>query len=524
MKPYLSVVITGRNDGYGENFLLRLNTFIKSLDHQIRYNPYVLEIILVEWNPPEDTLGLVEVVHRPRNCFLRVITVPKEVHDTYDAETPMLEYAAKNVGIVRARGEFVLVTNPDIIMSDFIVRGLSQKILEKDTFYRTDRYDYYGNGIENVSPENYMKFALGNTFNAQLLYATARITPQARVSIFTLPYQDDSSGRIHTNACGDFILASKEAFFNIGGLWERNTVLLPELPESGVEDEGNFNHKTQKISSHYDTFTLFKFASYGYKQQVISAPYCIFHMDHARQPIKDEFNPDLIIDIIKSNHNNLFWGHQEKTFNEIVVQQEQVLEMSVFQHMVYKTLLGYGDSDKHAMTLFGMVLSMKPTKILELGVRQGHTTLPLLYAAKECMSVVHSVDIEPTTFNCPPELSLHWLFFQSDAIKYLEQVAAANDKYDMIYIDDWHSYDHVKRELELIDKISDENTVILLHDLMYSNYQPDYHSNVNDPDPQWANGGPYRAVAELPRDKWEYATIPTNHGLTILRKRGRVLP
>jgi len=35
-------------------------------------------------------------------------------------------------------------------------------------------------------------------------------------------------------------------------------------------------------------------------------------------------------------------------------------------------------------------------------------------------------------------------------------------------------------------------------------------------------GGPYKALLELDMDKWEYATIPVNHGLTILRKKGEV--
>ena len=38
-------------------------------------------------------------------------------------------------------------------------------------------------------------------------------------------------------------------------------------------------------------------------------------------------------------------------------------------------------------------------------------------------------------------------------------------------------------------------------------------------DGQWANGGPYRAVAELNPQFWEFSTLPWNNGLTILRKK-----
>ena len=50
---------------------------------------------------------------------------------------------------------------------------------------------------------------------------------------------------------------------------------------------------------------------------------------------------------------------------------------------------------------------------------------------------------------------------------------------------------------------------------------PDYYypEGTEITDPEWANGGPYRAVKELDSNKWEYVTIPVNNGLTILRKK-----
>jgi hypothetical protein len=62
-------------------------------------------------------------------------------------------------------------------------------------------------------------------------------------------------------------------------------------------------------------------------------------------------------------------------------------------------------------------------------------------------------------------------------------------------------------------------TVVLLHDLMYGFHAPHYHSDLTLSTGQWAEGGPYRAVAELNPQFWEFATIPVNNGLTILRKK-----
>jgi predicted O-methyltransferase YrrM len=170
-----------------------------------------------------------------------------------------------------------------------------------------------------------------------------------------------------------------------------------------------------------------------------------------------------------------------------------------------------------------MAMQIHAKKILELGVRTGNTTLPFLCAAKELGGMVHSVDLDATTFQCPDDLRVYWKFFQSDAISWLEQQRNQGAQYDLIYIDDWHAYDHVRRELEIIDSMVTPSSIILLHDLMYSNAQPDYRSDPSTADAQWAGGGPYRAVADLDPEIWEWATVPINHGLTVLRKKGKVI-
>ena len=66
--------------------------------------------------------------------------------------------------------------------------------------------------------------------------------------------------------------------------------------------------------------------------------------------------------------------------------------------------------------------------------------------------------------------------------------------------------------------LSCNNSLILLHDLMGNNSQPNYYHPIDVTSGEWANGGPYEAVKNLPKDKWEWVTIPVNNGLTILRK------
>jgi len=182
-----------------------------------------------------------------------------------------------------------------------------------------------------------------------------------------------------------------------------------------------------------------------------------------------------------------------------------------------KTINGLGDSDKHLMTLFSIAISINAKNILELGVRQGDTSLPLLLAASITNGTVKSVDIDMTEFQCPEEFKNIWEFCHQDSLEFLKQYQG--EKFDLVYIDDWHSYEHVKKELEFIDQMIKPSSVVLLHDLMYGNTCPYYHIDLTTCSPQWANGGPYRAVAELNANFWEFSTIPSNNGLTILRKK-----
>jgi predicted O-methyltransferase YrrM len=196
----------------------------------------------------------------------------------------------------------------------------------------------------------------------------------------------------------------------------------------------------------------------------------------------------------------------------------------LFERCIYYTLSQEPrDSDWHLMTLFSLVLQNKSKNILELGVRFGDTTEPMIAGASLTGGKITCVDIEQTLWICPEDLKDIYTFIKSDAIKFLEGAVSQNEYYDFIYIDDWHTYPHVKRELELIDQLSDEKTIILLHDLMGSKCAPDYYNPINARGTEWDEGGPFRAVNELDLAKWEWMTVPVNNGLTLLRKRSKIL-
>ena len=178
--PYLSVVVTARNDDHGGNLLGRMQLFVDAWINQAKRHNLSSELIVVEWNPPAGRDRLAQALRWPGDtgpCEVRIIEVPPEVHGRYRhaAALPLYQMIAKNVGIRRARGEFILATNIDILFSDELVRFLASRRLEKGRMYRIDRHD-----VANDVP-------VDSTLDEQLAYCRSHaIRIFAREGIYPL--------------------------------------------------------------------------------------------------------------------------------------------------------------------------------------------------------------------------------------------------------------------------------------------------------------------------------------------------
>jgi len=192
--------------------------------------------------------------------------------------------------------------------------------------------------------------------------------------------------------------------------------------------------------------------------------------------------------------------------------------MSFINDLINRTLNGEGNSDQHTMTIFSIALQLKAKNILELGIFEGNTSQPLAFAASLTGGHLTSVDNYIRPQNFPSELDPYRTVVQMDSIKFLKQAVQEGKKYDLIYVDDWHEYSHVKEELSLIDQLITNESIILLHDLMAFTYPAYHHPIKAKKGTEWGEGGPTRAVFELNKDHWEWSTIPVNNGLTILRR------
>lgn len=198
----LSIVVTSRNDDHGGDLAHRTSLFVHTLAEQAGRYGLDGELIFVEWNPPRNEPPLAESLAWPSNFGpfeIRVITVPRSEHDKL-ANSDVLtifQMIAKNVGIRRARGDWVLATNPDLFFDGRLVEFLATANLDKDCYYRATRFDL----TQSVFP----------------MMGADRLLSMCRAKVFAEHHTD---GPIHTNACGDFTLLSKAKWMELTGYLE----------------------------------------------------------------------------------------------------------------------------------------------------------------------------------------------------------------------------------------------------------------------------------------------------------------
>lgn len=184
-QPYLSIVVTARNDDHGGNLLGRVQIFVNGWIAQARRYNLPSELIVVEWNPPADRPRLQEVLRWPEEfhpCDVRFIEVPAELHRRYQhaAALPLYQMIAKNVGIRRARGKFILATNIDILFSDELMAFLAQQRLDAGRMYRIDRCDAMSDVPIEASVEDQLEYCRTHLLRINAREGTFPLTPDGR--------------------------------------------------------------------------------------------------------------------------------------------------------------------------------------------------------------------------------------------------------------------------------------------------------------------------------------------------------
>jgi hypothetical protein len=200
--PYLSLVVTGRNDDFGGDFNGR---FFRALrfnhDHLTRAG-ISHEFVFVEWRPiegvPSLSMVLSEAFPDLGPSQLRCYVVDPAYHDalSLNPRLQFQEFIAKNVGIRRARGRHVLTTNTDIYLGRGVIERLAARSLEDGILYRAARCDLKSfsdvSGVDWDVLEDERNYDIINVIRPPLF----------------------------TNASGDFLLLDRDSYHRLRGFNE----------------------------------------------------------------------------------------------------------------------------------------------------------------------------------------------------------------------------------------------------------------------------------------------------------------
>lgn len=337
-EPHISLVAVGRNDDYGGDFRSRLQAFATWSVKQLTLNEIHSEVIFVNYNPVDDQ-PIEKFINWPKSnkwVTVKVITVPISVHhqalkEFGTKDVPVLEYVAKNIGIRRAKGQFILSMNPDILISKEIFYQF--KNLHASSFYRANRVDYEGSSdldldlyqqlrksvrtiwfkgshtnVSGFSIKKYKMFwflkNLQNLWKRNTVYFEWILK---RINVTT--YHHNMQFKYHSNACGDFMLMSREKWHELRGYKERSFIAL-----------------------HTDALMIVQAVFSGLEEQIFESP--IYHKQHLRRfdahnrltedqiKVYHQYNDD--IETMKQNgkaiiYNSDDWGYSHLDFPEKIV-------------------------------------------------------------------------------------------------------------------------------------------------------------------------------------------------------------
>ena len=238
---YVSFILSARNDGHEGNFMLRLQTSLDQLAAAGRMYPSLsAELVLVEWAPPPHRPSLRRALRWPRGLpRVRIVKVPPAIHDALPqaAQDGFPQFFAKNVGMRRARGKYMLVTNGDVLLGHALVDILARRELLPDAFYRIDRHDLH---------QRFHPSMRGGDMTEACMGALKKVMTMQRMGVGQLlsdaGLEWESMGELHRTSHGHLRITFPDDILVRTQYWDAVTLLgqgpIVQWPQDGVDAVG----------------------------------------------------------------------------------------------------------------------------------------------------------------------------------------------------------------------------------------------------------------------------------------------
>ena len=265
--PYLSIVIVGRNDNFSKGFEKRAQNFLSVIENYTYEVPLAdFEIVFVDYATPIEEKPLSEVMKIENPLFrekVHFIKVPLKTHhmltQKLNQTLSFYEYIAKNIGVRRANGTFILTTNPDDILPIDFFEMISRKDFTDGLLYRSMRWSCKEDTEEHMTV-NDIEELLKSPWDVKHQDLSMRCPTNIKKTVWFTDIQTLEKEAWSAGA-GDFLMLSKDMWDVIHG--------FNEYP-------GNAN---------VDALFLGKLMSFvpGYVRTFIRSP--IIHQYHPRRNI-----------------------------------------------------------------------------------------------------------------------------------------------------------------------------------------------------------------------------------------------
>lgn len=323
--PYLSIIVACRNDSHRTDMKTLLHKVIQQWSSLCQKYHLAAEYLVVEWNPPTENPSIKEILlDAPVNEYfkIRIITVSEKIHNKIDPQNilPLHQMIAKNTGIRRAKGKFLLCTNMDVFPDSLLIKEIANKKLRPGYYYRANRCDIPDKIFSVPEPDNEIfarqhiirRMGMNSRWPGLKVYKKQYVVYRYEVfkpfypilliiKRLLLGKDKFKIATIDKEACGDFTLMNKEDWIKVSGYIEHPVYPL-----------------------HIDTLALVRARFLGIKQHIFSKEHCVYHIDHKgswteetahtlqiEQPYMSWSDAEKVIDEMKQgifNYNTPNWG------------------------------------------------------------------------------------------------------------------------------------------------------------------------------------------------------------------------